>query len=85
VIPANDDATKSIELILGALCDAINEGLQERKIEKIDTAADNEEPTPSRKERKIKVVKKETIAKEDEQALKANVVSKYVKTEEDEE
>ena len=39
VIPANDDATKSVEVILGAICEAMNEGLQERKAEKIDTEA----------------------------------------------
>ena len=58
VIPANDDATKSIELILGAMCDAINEGLEERKVEKADQDAAAEkkegkagkkaaEPTPA--------------------------------------
>ena len=31
VIPANDDATKSIDLIVGVMCDAIQEGLAERK------------------------------------------------------
>ena len=36
VIPANDDASKSIELILGAVCDAMAEGLEERKMEKVD-------------------------------------------------
>lgn len=30
-IPANDDATKSISLILGEICTAIKEGLEERK------------------------------------------------------
>ena len=39
VIPANDDATKSIEVILTAVCDAIKEGLEERKIEKADEEA----------------------------------------------
>ena len=39
VIPANDDATKSIEVILNACCEAINEGLEERKVEKADAAA----------------------------------------------
>ena len=34
VIPANDDAAKSIEYITGVLCDAIQEGLAERKLEK---------------------------------------------------
>jgi len=31
VIPSNDDATKSIDLVVGALCDSIKEGLGERK------------------------------------------------------
>ena len=38
-IPANDDAKDSVEVILSACCDAINEGLQERKIEKADEKA----------------------------------------------
>lgn len=33
-IPANDDATKSIELIIDAMINAINEGLEERKLDK---------------------------------------------------
>jgi len=33
-IPANDDASKSISLIIGILCQAIDEGLNERKLEK---------------------------------------------------
>ena len=34
VIPANDDAAKSIAYIMDVLCQAINEGLNERKLEK---------------------------------------------------
>jgi len=34
VIPANDDAAKSVEYIVGTLCNAIKEGLEERKLEK---------------------------------------------------
>jgi small subunit ribosomal protein S2 len=34
IIPANDDATKSIELITGIMTQAIKEGLEERKLEK---------------------------------------------------
>ncbi len=41
-IPANDDATKSISLITGILCKAIEEGLSERKEEK-DVEKDKEE------------------------------------------
>ena len=33
-IPANDDASKSIALILGFVCESISEGLSERKMEK---------------------------------------------------
>ena len=39
VIPANDDATKSIEVIVNAVCAAIREGLEERRVEKADEAA----------------------------------------------
>ncbi len=34
VIPANDDRTKSIECIMNILCAAIQEGLEERRLEK---------------------------------------------------
>ncbi len=34
VIPANDDAAKSIALVMDILCQAISEGLSERKLEK---------------------------------------------------
>ncbi len=39
VIPANDDAKDSVEVILGACCTAIAEGLEERKAEKADEKA----------------------------------------------
>lgn len=39
VIPANDDASKSVEVILNACCAAIAEGLEERKVEKADSEA----------------------------------------------
>jgi small subunit ribosomal protein S2 len=81
VIPANDDATKSIEVILGALCAAITEGLEERKVEKLDTAPESEDQQPSRRERKAKSVKKPIIAKDDEVALNANISSKFAKEE----
>lgn len=38
VIPANDDATKSVSVILDACCAAIAEGLEERKVEKLEEA-----------------------------------------------
>ena len=47
VIPANDDATKSIECIINVLCAAIQEGLDERKLEK-DKEAPAEEAAESK-------------------------------------
>jgi small subunit ribosomal protein S2 len=40
-IPANDDATKSISIVLDAICSAIKEGLDDRKSAKV--ASDKEE------------------------------------------
>ena len=80
VIPANDDATKSVEVILGAICEAMNEGLQECKAEKIDAEAAEEAP---KRERKAKAaVKKDRTKKEDDDALNANVAGKFAKDEE---
>ena len=58
IIPANDDAKDSVEVILSACCAAINEGIEERKVEKADEkAADEqdevaEEAKPKRQARK---------------------------------
>jgi small subunit ribosomal protein S2 len=41
-IPANDDASKSIHLIVKAVCDAIAEGLEERKMDKEAYAEEQE-------------------------------------------
>ena len=53
VIPANDDASKSIEVILDAVCSAMAEGLEERKVERLDAPEDKEaaegESTPRRR------------------------------------
>ena len=79
VIPANDDATKSVEVILGAICEAMNEGLQERKAEKIDTEAAGEGEAAKRERKAKAAVKKERTKKEDEEALNAKVADKYAK------
>lgn len=42
VIPANDDATKSVEVILDACIAAMAEGIEERKAEKVDVEAAGE-------------------------------------------
>ena len=58
VIPANDDAKDSVEVILNACCSAIAEGIEERKAEKADEKAadaqegEGEEVKPKRAARK---------------------------------
>ena len=59
VIPANDDATKSIDTILAAVCEAIKEGLEERKVEKADenaaeAQANDEAPAPKERRQRIR-------------------------------
>ena len=51
VIPANDDAKDSVEVILDAICGAIAEGLEERKVEKADekAAAEQNEQAPEKR------------------------------------
>ena len=58
VIPANDDASSSIEAILNVVCGAVAEGLEERKAEKADEA---------QKETKKSEKKEEAPAEEEEQ------------------
>ncbi len=55
VIPANDDSSKSIELIMNFISDSIREGLEERKVEKADASAQaeqQEQEAAGRRERK---------------------------------
>ncbi len=81
VIPANDDAAKAIDMILGFVCESIKEGLDERKVEKADAAAaeEQDEEAAPRRERKTRAAKKERVKKEDKEAMNAAVVSKYAK------
>lgn len=76
VIPANDDATKSIAVVLDAVTAAIAEGLAERKLEKEKEAAKNEKEKDAKprikKAAKTEAVKvnegKEAAAAEEEVA-----------------
>ena len=42
-IPSNDDAAKSISLVVNVICEAIEEGLNERKMEREKEAANKEQ------------------------------------------
>jgi small subunit ribosomal protein S2 len=64
VIPANDDAFKSVNLIVAFIASALEEGLDERKREKDEQKLKEEE------ERKIKEDKGEEVVEEKESAAK---------------
>ena len=51
LIPANDDAKDSIDAIISACCQAIAEGLEERKVEKADEKAAAEQATEAKPKR----------------------------------
>ncbi|PNP94202.1 30S ribosomal protein S2 [Hoylesella timonensis] len=61
VIPANDDAKDSIDVILTACCQAIAEGLEERKAEKADekAAAEQSEEVAEAKPKRARRARKE--------------------------
>ena len=64
VIPANDDAKDSIDIVLSACCDAINEGLAERKAEKADekAAAEQAEEAAEAAPKRTRRPRKEEVA-----------------------
>ncbi|MBK9389669.1 MAG: 30S ribosomal protein S2 [Bacteroidetes bacterium] len=74
-IPANDDASKSISLIIGILCQAIDEGLNERKIEK--------DKEPQLKDKKV--MRKELETKDIPAAIIEAIVEEEEEIEEEEE
>ncbi|MBO4371099.1 MAG: 30S ribosomal protein S2 [Paludibacteraceae bacterium] len=78
VIPANDDASKSIEIIMKAICDAISEGLQERKAEK-ESEAGEAESAPAEKKGGSGKGTRTRIKRGDDSALNAKVADKYMK------
>jgi len=81
VIPANDDAKESVEVILTAVCGAIAEGLEERKAEKADEKAAAAQPEEAvevkkrtrkaRKETEAAPVAAETAAEPEAEEAKA--------------
>ena len=64
VIPANDDAKDSVDVILTACCQAIAEGIEERKAEKADekAAAEQSEEAAEMKPRRQRRTRKEEEA-----------------------
>ena len=77
VIPANDDATKSIALILDTVCAAIAEGVEERKLEKEKEAVEAEANTeaPAKKPAKTRIKKSVKASVEAQEAVVAETVA----------
>ncbi len=80
VIPANDDATKSVEVILDACCAAMQEGLEERKAEKVDMEAAGEAPAANKGKKKAA---KARLDKSDEDAINASKAAAFMKEDEE--
>ena len=70
VIPANDDASKSIELILDSVCAAMQEGLEECKVEKVDNK-DEEGEEVAQKPKRARVGRKAAAAAPAQEATEA--------------
>ena len=84
VIPANDDAKDSIDVILTACCQAIAEGLEERKAEKADekATAEQSEEVAEAKPKRARRARKEA---EETVETSTEVADEKAETEEKEE
>ena len=80
VIPANDDATKSVEVILDACCAAMAEGLEERKAEKVDMEAAGENAPKAAKKKATKA----RMDKAEEDAINASKAAAFMSKDEEE-
>lgn len=83
IIPANDDASESIKLIVGEMCDAIAEGLGERKSEKEKETPDKKDQKPKSKKSSAKV-EEEDIEEEDDDEIEESEVSSETDSEDEE-
>ena len=69
-IPANDDASKSIDLIITYVCEAISEGLSERKMEKEkETTAKEKKDRETKEAKDIAAMKKLRLDEEEEEEV----------------
>ncbi len=75
-IPANDDASKSIALLIDIVCKAISEGLEERKMEK--------EKESDQKEKEKRPKKRGKVFVDEEEDFEDEVTEKKVEREKEE-
>ena len=72
VIPANDDATKSIELIVAEMVNALKEGANERKLERAEEESEQVEVKQPRTRTRKGTRKEAPKAEKAEKAEKAS-------------
>lgn len=84
-IPSNDDASKSIALVTDVVCQAIEEGIQERKMEREKEAAAKEKKAAKKAEdaevKENEADKAEDVLDEGAEAAPAKVVAPEIKDE----
>jgi len=76
VIPANDDATKSIDIVVSTMVKAIEEGMQERKLE-VDNEAKDKKASPANQD---EAQPRRTRAKKEVRKVDTNVDSDVPET-----
>ncbi|MBN2729835.1 MAG: 30S ribosomal protein S2 [Bacteroidales bacterium] len=74
-IPANDDAAKSINIILNILTEYVQEGLNERKMQKDKDEEDEAAKIQAKEDAKIEAVKEDLIDDEEEIPIKGKTAS----------
>ncbi len=84
-IPANDDASKSIHIIVKLMIEAIQEGLEERKLEKDKAMEEEEEREQEEAEARKKAYSLEDIEEDDDASAGSKAkAAKKLKEEEEE-
>jgi small subunit ribosomal protein S2 len=76
LIPANDDASKSIECIMAAVESAVASGLAERKSDKAEKDAKSEKSPAAKKEVKAETITEDTVEVEAEAKTEAKAEPK---------
>lgn len=84
VIPANDDASKSIDKILTHVADAIADGLAERKAEKTAKSEGKDVPAPKAEAKKEAKAETKTVAAPAEAKAETKAVATPVVSQEEE-
>ncbi|MFW5793754.1 MAG: 30S ribosomal protein S2 [Bacteroidota bacterium] len=78
-IPANDDAAKSINVVVKTMADAIQEGLTERKLEKDKQTEEDEEREEREQQKKAEAARLLEEQGIDEEELESEETSKTIK------